>query len=288
MPSFDTPDPISVTLELGVGDVRIVAGERADTIGRLTIKAPKGWRQWTFRGVAESIDVRIDLPAGSHVRGEAGIGAFRCTGRLGECHLKTGIGELHLEHAGPAELRTGIGDIIVDHADDHAELTTGSGVVQIASLDGTAVVKNANGDTWIGEATGDLRVNAANGRITVDHAHAGVAAKTANGDVHLGEVAQGAVLAQTGLGKLDIAIRAGVPAWLDLDTHFGNVHNGLDAAGPPQPDEATVEIRARTAFGDITINRRSPVAADDPPPPAAGSTATISQPPAAGSTATIP
>ena len=29
---FDTPDPISVTIELGVGDVRIAASDRADTV----------------------------------------------------------------------------------------------------------------------------------------------------------------------------------------------------------------------------------------------------------------
>ena len=32
MPTFDTPEPISVSLELGVGDIRIVAGDRTDTV----------------------------------------------------------------------------------------------------------------------------------------------------------------------------------------------------------------------------------------------------------------
>jgi len=283
MPTFDTPETISVTVELSVGNLRIVAGDRTDTIveirpsdaanqsdvsaaeqtrveyasGRLLVKAPKGWRQWTLRGGGDSIDVQIDLPAGSHVRGQAGIAAIRCTGRLGECHFKTGVGEIQLDQAGPTALHTGMGDIILDRAIDHAELTTRSGVVRVAMIDGTAVIKNSNGDSWIGEATGDLRVNAANGTIAVDKAHAGVAARTANGDVRLGEVERGAVLAQTGNGKLDIAIRDGVAAWLDLDTHYGNVHNGLDAAERPEPDEATVEICARTSFGDITV-RRSP------------------------------
>lgn len=31
MPNFDTPEPISVTLELGVGNVRITASDRTDT-----------------------------------------------------------------------------------------------------------------------------------------------------------------------------------------------------------------------------------------------------------------
>ena len=32
MPTFETPEPISVSLELGVGDVRIAASERTDTV----------------------------------------------------------------------------------------------------------------------------------------------------------------------------------------------------------------------------------------------------------------
>jgi hypothetical protein len=68
-------------------------------------------------------------------------------------------------------------------------------------------------------------------------------------------VGGGAVVAQTALGKVDIGIRDGVAAWLDLDTHFGKVHNELDAAGRPQPGDATVEVRARSSFGDITIRR---------------------------------
>ena len=31
MPEFETPEPISVTLEIGVGNVRITASERTDT-----------------------------------------------------------------------------------------------------------------------------------------------------------------------------------------------------------------------------------------------------------------
>jgi DUF4097 and DUF4098 domain-containing protein YvlB len=286
MPTFDTPDPISVTLELGIGDIRIVATDRTDTIvevrpsddakrpdvtaaqqtrveyaaGRLLIKAPKGWKQYTFRGGGESIEVQIELPAGSHVRGEAAIAAFRCTGRLGECRFKTGIGEIRLEQAGPAQLKTGMGDITVDRAVQHADLSTGSGAVQIGGIDGTAVVRNSNGDSWIGEVTGDLRASTANGTISVDRAHATVVAKTANGDVRLGEVSRGAVLAQTANGQLDVGVREGVAAWLDLNTRYGNVHNTLDRGERPEPGEDAVEVCARTSFGDITI-RHAPATA---------------------------
>ena len=209
MPSFDTPEPISVTVELGVGDIWIAASDRSDTVvdvrpsdgakkadvaaaqqtrveyanGRLLIKAAKRRRQYTFRGGGESIVVQIDLPAGSQVRGEAGVATFHCTGRLGECRLRTGVGEIHVDQAGAVDLRTGFGDITIDRAAGHADITTGSGALQIGVIDGTAVVKNSNGDTGIGAVTGDLRVNAANGKIVVDQAEAAVAAKTANGEI---------------------------------------------------------------------------------------------------------
>jgi hypothetical protein len=283
MPTFNTPEPISLTVEFGVGDLRIVASDRTDTTvevrpsdpakqadvtaaeqtrveyagGRLLIKAPKNWRQYTFRGGGESIDVQVELPAGSQLRGETGVAALHSQGRLGECRYKTGVGDLQVDQAGAVQLRTGVGDITVEQADGDAELTTGSGSLRIDGIGGAAVVKNSNGDTWIGRVTGDLRVNAANGRISVDQASGAVAAKSANGDVRLGEVAHGTVLAQTGFGKVEVGIRDGVAAWLDLSTRYGTVRNNLDTADRPGVGEDAVEVRARTAFGAITIHRTS-------------------------------
>jgi hypothetical protein len=270
-----------VTLELGVGDIRIVATDRIDTVvevrpgdstkkgdvaaaqqtrveyanGRLLIKAPKGWRQYSFRGGGESVSVQIELPAGSQLRGEAGVAALRCTGRLGECDFKIGVGDIGVAETGRVRLKTGSGDITVEQAVGHAELTTGSGSIRADSIDGTAVVKNSNGDTWIGEITGDLRVRSANGTIVVEQARATVGAKTANGDVRIGEVSSGAVVAETAYGKVDLGIRDGVPTWLDLISGYGTVHSDLDAAGRPGPAEDALQVRARSAFGDIMIRR---------------------------------
>jgi hypothetical protein len=280
MQTFDTPEPISVTLEVGVGDVRVAASDRADTVvevrpsdpnkkgdvtaaeqtrveyagGRLLIKVPKGWRQWTSRG-GESIDVEIELPTGSQLRGGVGVASLHGSGRLGACHYRSGVGDIRLEDAGPIELKTGVGDITVDRAVGHVEITTGSGVVEIGGVEGTAVIKNSNGDTRIDEVTGDVRVSAANGTISIGRAHATVAAKTAFGDVRLGDVAGGSVLAQSGYGAVEVGIRDGVPAWLDLDTRFGNVQNDLDATERPAQGEDAVEVHARTSFGDISIHR---------------------------------
>jgi len=281
MPTFKTPQPITVTVELCVADLRIVASERTDTAvavrpshsaragdvaaaeqtrveyadGRLLIKAPNGWRHLTPLGGRDSIDVEIELPAGSELRGDAAVAAVRGTGRLGECHLKISAGSIDIADVGPVQLRTSAGDITVGRVGGDAELTTSSGALRVESIDGTAVVKNSNGDTRIGEIAGDVRVSGANGDIVIDRARAAVVAKTANGDVHVGEVSVGAIEAETARGRIEIGVADGVAAWLDLKTGFGNVHNNLDAAAQPAAGEDMVQVRARTAFGDISIRR---------------------------------
>ncbi len=281
MPTFNTPDPISVTLEVGVGDIQINASDgiqttievrpsdaskRADVAaaertrveyanGVLLVKAPNGWRNYTIRGGGESIAVQINVPAGSRVHADAGVATVRGAGRLGDCRVKTGVGDIHVEETGALDLKTGAGDIGVGRAVGHVSITTGTGAVRIDSIDGSAVVKNSNGDTEIGDVTGDLRVHAANGKISVGRAHATVGVKTANGDVRLDEVGPGAVVAQSGFGNIDVAIHDHVAAWLDLNTGFGNVLNGLDPAKGPDPGEDAVEVRARTSYGNITIHR---------------------------------
>ena len=281
MPTFDTPEPISVTLELGIGEVRIVAGDRSNSIvevrpsdgarkadvelaeqtrvelagGRLLIRAPRGWRYYSPWGGRESIDVEIALPAGSHVRADTGVAALRASGRLGECRFKTGVGEIRVEHAAAVRLNTGAGDISVDRVEGRAEVSTGTGTVRMGALEGGGTIKNSNGATWIGAAGADLRVKAGNGDIAVDHALASVDARSANGNIRLDEVGRGLVVAETAAGRVEIGVREGVAAYLDLDTKYGALHNDLDVAGRPDPDAQTVEVRVRTAFGDLVIHR---------------------------------
>ena len=80
------------------------------TDGRLLVRAPK-LRSWLPRGTGGSLDVTIQLPAGSRVQGGSGLADFTCDGPLGECRIKTGLGAIRLEEAGTLSLRTGIGDI---------------------------------------------------------------------------------------------------------------------------------------------------------------------------------
>jgi DUF4097 and DUF4098 domain-containing protein YvlB len=117
------------------------------------------------------------------------------------------------------------------------------------------VIRNANGDTRVGEVAGDARLHASNGSIVVGLAGSNVVAKSANGAIRIDEVAHGTVMAQTAMGAIEIGVREGVPAWLDLSTKFGHVRNELEDAERPPADAAAVEIRAQTSTGDVTIRR---------------------------------
>jgi len=282
MSHFETPKPISVLLELRVADVHVAAGERADTIvnvrasdsskrddvtaaeqtrveyadGRLLVKGPRRLWEWTSFRDGGSVDVDIELPAGSDLSGHTAAGGFRCTGSLGDCELKSGVGAISLDQTARVKLTTA-GDIRLERATGDAELATATGDVRAGEIDGSAVIKNSNGDTRIGEVGGDLRVKAANGDIDVAHSHGSVSAKTANGHIRVRSVHRASLVAETAAGRIEVGIADGVAAWLDLQTAYGHVNNGLDATEGPGCADEQVEVRARTGFGDITIRREA-------------------------------
>jgi DUF4097 and DUF4098 domain-containing protein YvlB len=278
MPSFATPAPISVALDIASGDVRLVTGERGDTVvevrpsnpsrpddvetaeqtrvefheGQVLVATPKSRDR---RGRGGSIAVTIALPAGSRLHGRIAAGDVQGQGRLDACQLTLASGDVRFDQTGPLRLDVSSGDISVERVAGRAEVSSRSGNVRLRAVDGAAAIEATNGDTWVGEVSGDLQIGAANGDVVVERAHANVAVRAANGDVRLGEVARGRVTLDTASGNIAVGIREGSAAWLDVATHSGDVHNALDTTDGPGLSEATVEVRARTASGDISIRR---------------------------------
>ncbi|MFD7654377.1 DUF4097 domain-containing protein [Actinosynnema sp. NPDC059797] len=278
MPAFTTPHPITLDLDVVAGGARITAAERADTVvevkptdpaddkdvrtaeattvdfadGRLVVRTPR-WRG--LFGRPGSVDVTVELPAGSAVTARGSLTDFRGDGPLGECRITTSAGHIDLHRTGDLRAATATGDVVVAHATGRAEVTTGTGEVRIGRLDGHGAVRNSNGVTRIGEVLGDVRVNAANGDIHVDTAHGDVHAKTANGHVRVGDVARGSVVLETRVGELEVGIREGTAAWLDVRSLAGRVHNRLTAADSPADTDERVEVRARTSLGDVVVRR---------------------------------
>ncbi len=282
MTTFETPQPISVTVEFLVGRAHLIAGRRSDTVvavnpldrsnradveaaekttvefsrGTLTVRSPKsrGLGNYIVLGRQGSVDITIEIPEGSKVEGSAGYADFVVDGRLGDTRIKTGAGNIEVDETATLHLASGAGTVAVRQANGRTEVTT-AGEIRLGPIDGEAQIKNQTGRTSIGDVTGPLRVRSANGDITVDRARSEVVAKTANGNITIGEVITGSVVLGTASGHLDIGIREGTAAWVEASTGYGRVHNSLETVSGPNPSENAVEIKARTSFGDIAIHR---------------------------------
>lgn len=284
MPRFETPQPISIVLELRAADVRISASERTETTvevrpsdpskpedvtaaeetsveyadGTLVVKelrrsrSPK-WRhlasekqfvfdlEWNPFRSGGSIDIEIEVPAGSDLKAQTATGDLTCTGSLRRCQLQSAAGDISVERV--------TGDF---------KLETATGDLRAGVIEGSAQVKGASSDILIREVAGDLLVNTANGDVDIDRSHGAVTLKTANGDLRIRCMQSGSLAAESARSDIDVGVAEGVAAWLDLQTGLGQVKNDLDGTEPPAPGEEKVEIRVRTAFGNVAIHHAEP------------------------------
>ncbi|MGW2649885.1 DUF4097 family beta strand repeat-containing protein [Streptomyces sp. NPDC001393] len=277
MPSFDTPEAISVTARVEAGSIQFTAGERADTVvevrprdpkktldvraaeqtqvayagGVLTVRTPKS----SLFGRTGVVDVTVDLPAGSRIDTSGAWTQVLGEGRLGEVRVKTSSGDVRFDATGPLHLTASHGSITVDRAEGPVEISTSSGSLRVGLVDGPAVLKNSHGTTTVGAVTGELRVSGANGDISIERAEASVTATTAHGTLRVGEVARGKVQLETAYGAIEVGVRQGTAAWLDVSSGSGQVRNTLNTSDSPEKTEDTVEVRARTRHGNIDIRR---------------------------------
>ena len=125
MTTFESPDPISITIDI-VGNTHITASDRTDTVitveprdpsrssdvkaaeqtvvdysdGRLLVKSPRSWRP--FSG-SPTVVVTLEVPTGSTLDGTSAMGDFHVEGELGTTKVKTSMGDVRLDLTG--ELR---------------------------------------------------------------------------------------------------------------------------------------------------------------------------------------
>ncbi|MFC9648238.1 DUF4097 domain-containing protein [Streptomyces sp. NPDC056937] len=277
MPSFDTPEPISVTAHVEAGSLQFTAGDRLDTVvevrprdtkkdldvrtadqtevtyagGVLTVRTPKS----NLFGRTGAVDVTVELPTGSSVDMTGAWTQVLGEGRLGEVRVKTSSGDVRLDTTGPLRLTASHGSITVDRVEGKAEITTSSGSLRLGLVNGPAVLKNSHGTTTVDAATGELRVSGANGDIEIRRAEDSVTATTAHGTLRVGEVARGTVQLETSYGAIEVGVREGTAAWLDVSSGSGQVRNTLTASETPEETEGTVKVRARTRHGNIDVRR---------------------------------
>ena len=279
MPSYSTPNPIDLAINLPVGAIDIVAGDRTDTVvtvsptnpakandvrgaqdtkvdfdgQRLTITGPRPRFSWI--GPNESVDISVELPAGSRLTAEVSLGGLRGVGRLGATRIKSSSGAVDLEATSDLSVRASHGNVSVGTVDGGADVTADYGQIRIGTTTGDALLKASHGTIRIDEVGGDVDAKLSYGDLEITRALGSVTARTAYGSVELEEVSTGSVQVESGHGQVTVGVREGVAAWLDLSAKTGHVRNKLDADSAPAESEQAVAVRARTQSGDITVQR---------------------------------
>ncbi|MEO3929990.1 DUF4097 family beta strand repeat-containing protein [Micromonosporaceae bacterium B7E4] len=216
MQKFDTPTPISAVLDIPAGRVQFIAADRADTtVEVLPADASKGrdvkvaeqtkveYGDGVLRIVASaknqilgssgSIEVTVQLPAGSQIEVKAASAEFRAVGRFGDVAFDGAHGAIKLDEAASVRLTALAGDVSVGRLNGPAEISTAKGDIRIAeAVRGTVVLRTQLGDVSVGAAHGvsaALDAGTTHGRIhnalknTEGVAELNIHATTAQGDI---------------------------------------------------------------------------------------------------------
>ena len=179
MQKFDTPAPISAVLDIPAGHIRLIAADRTDATvevlpadaskgrdvkaaeqtkvefgdGVLRITAPAEKNQ--IFGQSGSIEVTVQLPAGSSVEAKAVAAEFRGVGRLGDVAFESAQGSVKLDEAASARLTLLAGDLSVGRLGGPAEISTQKGDLHIAeAVRGTVTLRTESGGISVGAARG--------------------------------------------------------------------------------------------------------------------------------------
>ncbi|WP_329234284.1 DUF4097 domain-containing protein [Streptomyces sp. NBC_01460] len=178
MQKFETPAPIAAILDIPAGRVQIIAADRADTVvevrptnasksrdvktaeqtttayadGVLRISVPV---KNEHLGASGSVEVTVQLPAGSRVEAKASSTEFRAVGRLGDVAFDGAYHQIKIDEAASVRLTATDGDVEVGRLGGPAEISTTRGDIRIAEAGGGRVVLTTQkGDISVTAATG--------------------------------------------------------------------------------------------------------------------------------------
>ncbi|MFD3701578.1 DUF4097 family beta strand repeat-containing protein [Nocardia sp. NPDC058658] len=206
MATFQTPQPITVALDVPCGDVTVIASDRTVTVvdvhpadssskadaraaqevqvefvgGKLTVKTPK--KVFAPFSGKSALSVTVEVPTGSALDATLAMGRLVSVGEFDQCDLDVSAGDIAVEHPG--------------------------------------------------------------GSVT---------AKTAKGNIRVDEASHGVLRLETSMGDLDVGIRRGSAAQLDVNAMYGTVRNLMDPVDPSQGSEDSVQVFARNLYGNVVV-----------------------------------
>ncbi|MER6462446.1 DUF4097 family beta strand repeat-containing protein [Streptomyces sp. NPDC048409] len=216
MQKFDTTAPVSAVLEIPAGRVQLIAADRADTTVEVRpadpaksrdVKAAEQARVSYADGVLRieaaasggrllgpsgSVEVTVQLPAGSRVEARTSGAELRGVGRLGDLDFEGAYRRIKIDEAAGVRLTALDGDVEIGRLGGPAEISTTRGAIRITeAVRGTVVLRTEDGDISVGAAAGVSAVLDAGtgyGRVADSLKNDGTAgldirATTARGDI---------------------------------------------------------------------------------------------------------
>ncbi|MFD3508057.1 GIN domain-containing protein [Nocardia sp. NPDC058666] len=140
MSTFQTPQPIAVTVDVPCGEVTVIASDRLDSVvdvrpadaankadvraaqevqvdfvdGALKVETPKSWKPFSGK---PTISVTVEVPTGSALDATLAMGRLVSVGEFGQCDLEVSAGDIVVENPGASvSAKTAKGNIRVDEA----------------------------------------------------------------------------------------------------------------------------------------------------------------------------
>ncbi|WP_028805592.1 DUF4097 family beta strand repeat-containing protein [Streptomyces sp. 142MFCol3.1] len=179
MQKFATPAPVQAVLAIPAGRIQLIAADRSDTTvevlpanpsksrdvkaaeqiqitydsGVLRIQAPEANNR--ILGPCGSVEVTVQLPAGSRVEAKTESAQYRGVGRLGDVSFEGGYRTVKIDEADSARLVGLDADIVVGRLNGPGEISTQKGDV--------TVTEAVRGPLALTTQMGDITVAAAHG-----------------------------------------------------------------------------------------------------------------------------
>ncbi|MGW4164307.1 DUF4097 family beta strand repeat-containing protein [Streptomyces sp. NPDC004788] len=181
MQKFATTAPITAVLDIPAGRVQFIAADRADTTvdvrpanaaknrdvkaaeqtavsyadGVLRIQAPEPANKLLGTG-SGSVEVTVQLPAGSSVEARTAAAELRVVGRLGDVAFEGAYRQIKIDEAASLRLTATDGDVEIGRLTGPGAISTARGSISVteAAGRGTLVLRTQDGDITVGAAAG--------------------------------------------------------------------------------------------------------------------------------------
>ena len=253
---LDDIHEVDVRIVGGEISITAAAGDRATSPARLEVDVLKG------PGVEVTVEDGLLLVLHQPVR---------TLGRLlnGDLSVRASV-TLVVPERSDVRARAVSGDVFVGGIRASSSLSTVSGRITATGLDGEVGLRTVSGDIDVQGVGGTVRVNAVSGDVTITGgAPDEVTARSVSGELTLDFDGVPDVDCTTVSG--DVAVRFPASAGLDLDAV--TVSGRLESGFPDELESGKRRLRGRigdggarlsvrTTSGDVTVLRRTTIAAD--------------------------